>query len=165
MNNYNSLAAVIAGINGTAIHRLTATHELVRPEVRKNFMRMELLMGTHKGHTKYRLAWENTRTERIPAIPVLRRDLVSADEGNKTFLEDGRINWNKFQVMGEIVQHITQSQENPHKVVLVCPMVGRMLQEAALTVDEDVSIPLHCTGICKECAEADVGNRNSTREA
>lgn len=32
LNNYNSLGAVVAGINGTAVHRLTQTRELIRPQ-------------------------------------------------------------------------------------------------------------------------------------
>ncbi|TGZ79781.1 ras GEF [Ascodesmis nigricans] len=134
MNNYNSLAAVIAGVNSTPLHRLSQTHALVNPETRKRFMRMELLMATHKGHTKYRLAWENTRTERIPAIPILRRDLVTADEGNKTWVgeegEGGRVNWNKFQVMGEIVGNVVGARERGYNCGMVCTVVGRMLEEA-----------------------------------
>lgn len=139
MNNYNSLGAVVAGINGTAINRLAQTHELVRPEIRKKFMRLELLMGTHKGHTKYRLAWENTSSERIPFIPVLRRDLASADEGNRTFLEDGTINWNKFQVMGDILENVARAQEKPYTNLSANPIVRKMMEETAATANEDVS--------------------------
>lgn len=139
MNNYNSLGAVVAGISGTAINRLTQTHELVRPEIRKKFMRLELLMGTHKGHTKYRLAWENTSSERIPFIPVLRRDLASADEGNRTFLEDGTINWNKFQVMGDILENVARAQEKPYTNLTANPLIRKMMEETAVTANEDVS--------------------------
>ncbi|KAL7271626.1 hypothetical protein RUND412_005602 [Rhizina undulata] len=116
MNNYNSLGAVIAGINGTAVHRLALTRELVAPTVIKKFMRLELLMGTHKSHSKYRLAWENTSTARIPFLPLHRRDLVSADEGNRTFLGEGdKINWNKFMVMGDVLMVLIKSQGVPYK--------------------------------------------------
>ncbi|RAL58807.1 hypothetical protein DID88_009117 [Monilinia fructigena] len=57
LNNYNGLAAVLAGINGTAIHRLTQTRNLVPPDVQKRFARLVLLMGTQKSHFAYRLAW------------------------------------------------------------------------------------------------------------
>ncbi len=57
LNNYNGLAAVLAGINGTAVHRLGATRALVDERVLKDFARLELLMGTQKSHFAYRLAW------------------------------------------------------------------------------------------------------------
>jgi hypothetical protein len=90
LNNYNSLGAIVAGINGTAVHRLVQTRELLSPQAQKDFMRLEILMGTQKSHFAYRLAWENTTGEKIPFLPLHRRDLVSAEAGNKTFTEDGQ---------------------------------------------------------------------------
>ncbi|KAK0663104.1 Ras guanine nucleotide exchange factor A [Lasiodiplodia hormozganensis] len=88
LNNYNSLGAILAGLNGTAIHRLSATRDLLSPATAKDFMKLEILMGTQKSHFAYRLAWENSSGERIPYLPLHRRDLVSAAEGNSTFVND-----------------------------------------------------------------------------
>ncbi|GME47137.1 Ras guanine nucleotide exchange factor A [Neofusicoccum parvum] len=88
LNNYNSLGAVLAGLNGTAIHRLSATRDTISPIIAKDFMKLEILMGTQKSHFAYRLAWENSSGERIPYLPLHRRDLVSAAEGNSTFVND-----------------------------------------------------------------------------
>ncbi|KAF7562716.1 hypothetical protein G7046_g1415 [Stylonectria norvegica] len=112
LNNYNGLAAVLAGINGTAIHRLAQTRSLVSAETHKRFARLVILMGTQKSHFAYRLAWENSPLPRIPFIPLHRRDLVSAEEGSKTFVgaEGDRINWKKFEVLGEVLLPIMKSQ-------------------------------------------------------
>ncbi|KAG5997902.1 hypothetical protein E4U43_002552, partial [Claviceps pusilla] len=112
LNNYNGLAAVLAGINGTAIHRLAQTRALVSAEVQKRFARLVILMGTQKGYFAYRLAWENSPLPRIPFIPLHRRDLVSAEEGGKTLVgcNDDRINWKKFEVLGEVLLPIMKSQ-------------------------------------------------------
>ncbi|KAK8165536.1 ras guanine nucleotide exchange factor domain-containing protein [Phyllosticta citrichinensis] len=88
LNNYNSLGAILAGLNGTAIHRLAATRELIQPQIAKDFMKLEILMSTQKSHFAYRLAWENSSGERIPYLPLHRRDLVSAAEGNATFVAE-----------------------------------------------------------------------------
>lgn len=88
LNNYNSLGAILAGLNGTAIHRLSATRDQIQPATAKDFMKLEILMGTQKSHFAYRLAWENSSGERIPYLPLHRRDLVSAAEGNSTFVND-----------------------------------------------------------------------------
>lgn len=112
LNNYNGLAAVLAGINGTAIHRLAQTRGLVPADVQKRFARLVILMGTQKSHFAYRLAWENSPLPRIPFIPLHRRDLVSAEEGGKTFVgpNKDRINWKKFEVLGEVLLPMMKSQ-------------------------------------------------------
>ena len=116
LNNYNGLAAVLAGINGSAIHRLASTRALVPAEVQKRFARLVLLMGTQKSHFAYRLAWENSPLPRIPFIPLLRRDLVSAEEGSRTFVgaNGERINWKKFEVLSEVILPIMRSQLVPY---------------------------------------------------
>ncbi|KAJ4388475.1 hypothetical protein N0V85_007516 [Neurospora sp. IMI 360204] len=116
LNNYNGLAAVLAGINGTAIHRLAQTRNLVSQDVQKRFARLVLLMGTQKSHFAYRLAWENTPLPRIPFIPLHRRDLVSAEEGSRTFVgpNNDRINWKKYEVLGEVLLPVLRSQGQPY---------------------------------------------------
>ncbi|KAF8460276.1 ras guanine nucleotide exchange factor domain-containing protein [Kalaharituber pfeilii] len=136
-NNYNALGAVIAGINSTCIHRLTQTREFVNSETQKKFMRLELLMTSHRSNFSYRLALENTSTERIPFIPLHRRDLVTTDEGNKTFLDGQKINWNKFQLMGDILMVIVESQRNPYRDLKPIPAVERMILDAVISTNED----------------------------
>ncbi|KAI1438641.1 RAP guanine nucleotide exchange factor 4 [Xylaria sp. CBS 124048] len=116
LNNYNGLAAVLSGVNGTAILRLTQTRNLVAPEVQKRFAQLGILMSTQKGYFAYRLAWENSPLPRIPFIPLHRRDLVSAEEGSITFVgpEGDRLNWRKFEILGEVILPIMKSQSKPY---------------------------------------------------
>ncbi|QPC66359.1 hypothetical protein HYE67_008590 [Fusarium culmorum] len=134
LNNYNGLAAVLAGVNGTAIHRLNQTRALVPADIQKRFARLGILMGTQKSHFAYRLAWENSSLPRIPFIPLHRRDLVSAEEGSRTFVgaEGDRINWKKFDVLGEVLLPMMKSQgtsypnlakhDNARELILGCRM-------------------------------------------
>ena|SRR5436189_4636173 len=141
MNNYNSLGAMIAGINGLALHRLTLTRSLVNEAVYKRFVSLELLMGTHRSHSSYRLALENTSTARIPFIPLHRRDLVSADEGNRTFMDDGiHINWRKFQVMGDILTVILKSQAAPYRDLQMNSLTEKLILDATISLNDDVSL-------------------------
>ena len=141
LNNYNSLGAVIAGINGTAVHRLSQTRALVSAEARKQFMRLEILMGTSKSHSAYRLGWQNTSGPRIPFLPLHLRDLVSAEAGNKTVLqasEGERINWKKFEVMGEVILGIQESQSLPYPHIKKNGEVYNLIMECKFSKDEDV---------------------------
>ncbi|KZF19987.1 ras GEF [Xylona heveae TC161] len=139
LNNYNGLGAVIAGLNGMAVYRLAQTRELVSPQAQKNFMRLEILMGTQKSHFAYRLAWENTSSERIPFLPLHRRDLVSAEEGNRTFIGErkDRINWKKFEIMGEVIICVQKSQSAPYTRLVRNEEVQRLVQEAKFPKDDN----------------------------
>ncbi|KAJ5244289.1 hypothetical protein N7489_004385 [Penicillium chrysogenum] len=138
-NNYNSLGAVIAAINGTPVHRLTQTRDLIPIQTQKEFMRLVILMSTQRSHFAYRLAWENSFSERIPFLPLHRRDLVSAEEGNKTFVGENksRINWKKFEVMGEVVLGIQRSQKTPHPQAQKFDDVERLILDSKLSGDEE----------------------------
>ncbi|KAK6396086.1 hypothetical protein LTR65_010196 [Meristemomyces frigidus] len=118
LNNYNALGAIIAGINSSYVQRLAATRELIPTTVGRDWARLEILMGPSRSHAPYRMAWENTSTERIPYLPLHRRDLVSAEQANATFIGDekeGRVNWRKFEIMGEVVVSMQRAQGMPYK--------------------------------------------------
>ncbi|KXT07352.1 hypothetical protein AC578_426 [Pseudocercospora eumusae] len=118
LNNYNALGAIIAGVKSTAVHRLAQTRELLPPNVGKDWLKLEILMAPSRSHFAYRLAWENSSTERIPYLPLHRRDLATAEEGNKTFIgdeKDGRINWKKFEIMGDVIVSLQRAQGMPYK--------------------------------------------------
>ena len=140
LNNYNGLAAVLAGINGTAIHRLAQTRALVPPDVQKRFARLVLLMGTQKSHFAYRLAWENSPLPRIPFIPLHRRDLVSAEEGSRTFVgaNGERINWKKFEVLSEVILPIMKSQVVPYPNLQRHENARELILDCRMPVDDEV---------------------------
>ncbi|KAF2200511.1 ras GEF [Delitschia confertaspora ATCC 74209] len=173
LNNYNSLGAVLAGIKGTAVHRLVATRDLVSQAVGKDFVRLEILMGTQKSHFAYRLAWDNSSGERIPYVPLHRRDLVSASEGNSTFIGDKkpppaftphpgvsvfqgppgardsreappggvvgkeRINWRKFEIMGEVIVGVQRAQGTPYPVLQRNDEVRNLVLDVKVLKDDD----------------------------
>jgi hypothetical protein len=144
LNNYNGLAAVLAGINSTAVHRLAQTRALVAPDVLKQFARLELLMGTQKSHFAYRLAWENSPLPRIPYIPLHRRDMVSAEEGSRTFVgpNGDRINWKKFDVLGEVLLPIMKSQGQPYPNLNRHEGSRELILDCKMMTDDEVWLPL-----------------------
>ena len=159
LNNYNGLAAVLAGINGTAIHRLAQTRALVAPDVQKRFAGLVLLMGTQKSHFAYRLAWENSPLPRIPFMPLHRRDLVSAEEGSKTFVGPNadRINWKKFEVLGEVLLPIMKSQGQPYPNLHRHDTGRELILDCRMPTDDEVGFCLLLGIFCVLlCAVADL---------
>jgi hypothetical protein len=140
----------------------------------RDFRRLELLMHTQKSHFAYRLAWENSSGERIPYLPLHRRDLVSAAEGNSTFVGDRksdisvnqvhpgtavftgraeskecppggvtgkeRINWRKFEIMGEVIVGVQRAQGTPYPTFAKNEDVRTLLLDVKLVKDDDVSL-------------------------
>ncbi|KAF1832114.1 ras GEF [Decorospora gaudefroyi] len=174
LNNYNMLGAVLAGVKGTAVHRLLATRDLVPQATSHDFLKLDILMGPQKSHAAYRLAWENSSGERIPYIPLHRRDLVSASEGNSTFVGDKkktdsafaphpgvsvfegvagkrdsrepppsgvtgkeRINWRKFDIMGEVIVGVQRAQGTPYPNWQKCEEVRNLILDVKINKDEE----------------------------
>ncbi len=144
MNNYNALGAVIAGIESTAVHRLAATIELIPPNMGKDWLKLKILMAPARSHSAYRLAWENSSGERIPYLPLHRRDLVSAETGNASFVgdeRDGKINWRKFEIMGEVIVGMQKAQGMPYKGLGLkgSEQVRDLVLDVRIVRDEEVS--------------------------
>lgn len=116
------------------------TRELVPQHLHKEFMRLVILMSTQKSHFAYRLAWENSPSDRIPFLPLHRRDLVGAEEGNKTFIgeDKSRINWRKFEVMGEILLGIQRSQKTPYTHMYRSEDAMQLILETHVSGDDEV---------------------------
>jgi hypothetical protein len=133
---------MVASISGTAVQRLNQTRDLTSAQIKKDFMRLEILMNPRRSYSAYRLAWENSFAERIPFVPLHRRDLVSAEEGSKTWVgeEGDRINWKKFEIMGEVVISIQKSQGTPYAMINKNEDVKRLFLETKFTEDEEVRI-------------------------
>jgi len=152
MNNYNSLGAVIAGITNVAVTNLNTTREMIDPAVGKDFMKLNILMSSQKSYSAYRLAWENTSCERIPYIPLHRRDLVTAASGNRTFIggdsDQGpiagrRINWKKIEIMGSVVVSMERAKEITYPLLTRNDHVKSLLIDLAIERDEEVKKIIH----------------------
>ncbi|CEP12870.1 hypothetical protein [Parasitella parasitica] len=103
-NNYNTLMAILAGINSASVLRLKQTRQAVcTKKVYKQFQSLERLMSTDRSFSSYRMALKATGAPGIPYLGIHNQDLVSLAEANKDFRADGTIHWEKFRLMGETI--------------------------------------------------------------
>ncbi|KLU80938.1 hypothetical protein MAPG_00034 [Magnaporthiopsis poae ATCC 64411] len=139
LNNYNGLAAVLAGLNSTSIYRLSQTWSLLSLDSEKRFKSLSKLMATEMSHARYRLAWENSPMPKIPYIPLHRRDLVSAEMGSRTFVgpSGDRINWKKFEVLGEVMLPLMRSQGTPYPNLKKDDGSRELILDCKMPIDED----------------------------
>lgn len=112
-NNYNTLQAVLAGINCTAVHRLRHTRALVQEnkELHKRFLSLARLMRADRASAAYRLALENSSGRIIPFIGVHLHDILSTADGNVSRRpSDGAVHWRKFSLLHDAIGTLTRAQ-------------------------------------------------------
>lgn len=142
MNNYHALGALVAALNSEEIVRLSQTQELISQDKHKEFMRLKILMGHQKSHAAYRMAWDNSSSERIPFLPRIQEDLTKAASANATWIGN-RINWAKFEVMGETILSIQKSQDQPYNFpdrTARGQEVSKLILETKVLEGDEVSI-------------------------
>ena len=162
LNDYCALGSLIAGLGSSAVARLVATRDLVPDGVRKDFMKLEILMSPQKSYFAYRLAWENSPGERVPYMPLVHRDLVGADAGSKTFLDGGggggdacsfgpgkagRVNWRKFEIMGDLLAGVQKAQTTPYSKMTRNEEVRSLILDTKIAQDDDVCVILFDSSI------------------
>ncbi|CAG8575550.1 7342_t:CDS:10 [Acaulospora morrowiae] len=118
-NNYNTLMAIIAAINSAPILRLRQTRDSLKGRSTcKKFNNLENLMSSDKSFGNYRLALKSSMSrdeqKAIPYLGVHLQDLLSIGEGNRNFQKDGKIHWNKFSLMCDVINMIYKYQRSPY---------------------------------------------------
>ncbi|KAJ3035055.1 hypothetical protein HK097_004314, partial [Rhizophlyctis rosea] len=115
-NNYNTLMAVLAGINSAPLLRLRQTRKLLHARQSwRNYEALEKLMSSEKSFGNYRAALKRSEMPCLPYLGVFLRDLLYIDEANKDRRADGTVNLPKFLLMGDIIMMIKSFQVRPYK--------------------------------------------------
>lgn len=84
------------GLSNVAVARLTQTWEKLPNKLKRLFAQFELLIEPTRNHRKYRSFVSKMEPPIVPFMPLLLKDITFANEGNKTFLENGLINFEKM---------------------------------------------------------------------
>ncbi|KAG0164949.1 hypothetical protein DFQ30_009167 [Apophysomyces sp. BC1015] len=136
-NNYNTLMAVLAGINSAAVLRLKQTHEVVaEKKIYKQLQSLERLMSSDRSFSSYRLALKQSEPPGIPYLGIHNQDLVSMSEANKDFKADGTIHWEKFRLMGQSIMGMMRFQYPTYTVQPDTKILGLIAEGEVLTEDE-----------------------------
>ena len=76
--------------------RLTQTWERLHSKLKRIFTQYESLIDSSRNYRKYRTLLTKFPTPFIPFVPLLIKDMTSVHEGNKTFLDQGLVNFEKM---------------------------------------------------------------------
>ncbi|MEE6461114.1 hypothetical protein FKM82_001199 [Ascaphus truei] len=105
--NFNSMFAIISGLNLAAVSRLRATWEKLPSKYEKLFQDLQDLFDPSRNMAKYRnvLNSQNLQPPIIPLFPVIKKDLTFLHEGNDSKVE-GLINFEKLRMIAKEIRHV-----------------------------------------------------------
>jgi len=84
------------GLSNIAVSRLTQTWERLPNKLKRTFAQYESLVDPSRNHRKYRMFLTKLDPPIIPFPPLLLKDMTFTNEGNKTFLENNLVNFEKM---------------------------------------------------------------------
>ncbi|UXI16920.1 Kinesin light chain protein [Sarcoptes scabiei] len=104
--NLNAFFAIIIGLSNVAVSRLTQTWEKLHNKVKRIFTQYESLIDSSRNYRRYRLLLAKVDPPYIPFIPLLIKDMTIVHEGNKTFVDQGLVNFEKMHLLAQTLRMI-----------------------------------------------------------
>ncbi|KAJ3276232.1 hypothetical protein HDV01_005680 [Terramyces sp. JEL0728] len=122
-NNFNSLLAIVSGLNLVSVSRLKATWENVEPKRMKQLQGVEELTTPVGNYKVFRAAIEELDQGKsyIPVLSLLLKDLFFMNEGNPTYVNatpdqdkaERTINFDKITLIYNHIVHFTNLTSSP----------------------------------------------------
>ncbi|XP_039606252.1 rap guanine nucleotide exchange factor 2 isoform X1 [Polypterus senegalus] len=105
--NFNSMFAIISGLNLSPVSRLRGTWEKLPSKYEKLFQDLQDLFDPSRNMAKYRnvLNSQNLQPPIIPLFPVIKKDLTFLHEGNDSKV-DGLVNFEKLRMIAKEIRHV-----------------------------------------------------------
>ncbi|XP_077182977.1 rap guanine nucleotide exchange factor 6 isoform X4 [Paroedura picta] len=118
--NFNSMFAVISGLNLASVARLRGTWEKLPSKYEKHLRDLQDLFDPSRNMAKYRnvLSSQSMQPPIIPLFPVVKKDITFLHEGNDSKV-DGLVNFEKLRMIAkEIRQVIRMTSANMDPAVM-----------------------------------------------
>nr|XP_014340172.1 PREDICTED: rap guanine nucleotide exchange factor 6 [Latimeria chalumnae] len=105
--NFNSMFAVISGLNLAPVARLRGTWEKLPSKYEKLLRDLQDMFDPSRNMTKYRsvLSSQSMQPPIIPLFPVVKKDFTFLHEGNDSKVE-GLVNFEKLRMIAKEIRHV-----------------------------------------------------------
>uniref|UniRef100_A0A671STL5 Rap guanine nucleotide exchange factor 6-like n=1 Tax=Sinocyclocheilus anshuiensis TaxID=1608454 RepID=A0A671STL5_9TELE len=115
--NFNSMFAIISGLNLAPVARLRSTWEKLPSKYEKLFRDLQDIFDPSRNMAKYRniLSSQSVQPPIIPLFPVVKKDLTFLHEGNDSSV-DGLVNFEKLRMIAKEIRnvvHMTSANMDP----------------------------------------------------
>ncbi|XP_042077340.1 rap guanine nucleotide exchange factor 6 isoform X3 [Haplochromis burtoni] len=107
--NFNSMFAIISGLNLAPVARLRSSWEKLPSKYEKLFGDLQDLFDPSRNMAKYRnvLSSQSMQPPIIPLFPVVKKDLTFLHEGNDSSV-DGLVNFEKLRMIAKEIRHVVR---------------------------------------------------------
>ncbi|XP_037544188.1 rap guanine nucleotide exchange factor 6 [Nematolebias whitei] len=107
--NFNSMFAIISGLNLAPVARLRSTWEKLPSKYEKLFRDLQDVFDPSRNMAKYRnvLSSQSMQPPIIPLFPVVKKDLTFLHEGNDSSV-DGLVNFEKLRMIAKEIRHVVR---------------------------------------------------------
>ncbi|XP_070427288.1 rap guanine nucleotide exchange factor 6 isoform X12 [Equus przewalskii] len=107
--NFNSMFAVISGLNLSSVARLRGTWEKLPSKYEKHLQDLQDLFDPSRNMAKYRnvLSSQSMQPPIIPLYPVVKKDMTFLHEGNDSKV-DGLVNFEKLRMIAREIRQVVR---------------------------------------------------------
>ncbi|PAV79963.1 hypothetical protein WR25_15592 isoform C [Diploscapter pachys] len=133
LRNFNSMFAIISGLEKPAIRRLHSSWERVSGKYMRMLEDIQQLIDPSRNMSKYRqhLAEVSQEPPVVPIYPVIRKDLTFAHDGNPTYT-DRLVNFEKLRLIAKSVRAVTKLSSAPYEIGSMAERSGGSITDALL---------------------------------
>lgn len=105
--NFNSMFAIISGLNLAPVARLRGTWEKLPSKYEKHLQDLQDLFDPSRNMAKYRniLSSQSMQPPIIPLFPVVKKDMTFLHEGNDSKV-DGLVNFEKLRMIAKEIRQV-----------------------------------------------------------
>ncbi|KAF2075923.1 hypothetical protein CYY_002771 [Polysphondylium violaceum] len=135
-NNFNTLMAVILGLNLGSIQRLKKTWELLPKNMHESFQQLTLVTSERQNYLSYRKIISTPTYPCLPFMAVYLRDLTFIEE-NQTILDNGFVNFDKMKMIAKILIEIQRYQSVPYHLKKVT-FIEDLIKSSVVLNDKDL---------------------------
>jgi hypothetical protein len=140
LNNFNTTMAILAGLNGAAVHRLKHTREDVPPKITQAYTDMQHALDSNQSYKSYRNLISHSNPPCIPYLGVYLTDLTFIEDGNPDFIDlNGRklINFTKRKYIYDVIAKVERYQFTSYNLQPVYQIACLLQNPVREHMDED----------------------------
>lgn len=119
LNNFSTVAAIVAGLGSSPIARLKRTFDLLSIKTTTAFQNVSKAVDSGKNFAAYRDQLSRVNPPSVPFLGVYLTHLTFIEDGNPNFLPGERklINFGKRMKSADILREMQTYQRDPYKCV------------------------------------------------